>query len=417
MLGKLFLTFAFSFVFSLQSVSAEDWLQWRGPTGDHHAQEGATAPTEWSDDQGLAWKTPIPGEGHSSPTLVGSKIYLTTSDKVAQTQSLLILDRQSGKLLKEVKVHQGGLPGEIHPNNTHASPTVASDGERVFALFLNNNSTMLTAFDLAGNQLWQVEATPFTPQKYSFGFGSSPRLSEGVIVIASEFDGKGSGIVGIDPVTGKHVWKTDRPENLSYSSPAIVPAQGGSQLLISGNNQLAAYQASTGKEIWSVPGSTGATCGTMVWDHSLGLAFASGGYPDHFTCAVKMNGDHEIVWQNRVKCYEQSLLLVDDYLYGMSDNGVVFCWRASDGQQMWKRRLGGPVSASPVLVNGLIYVTNEKGTTFVFKASADGYFEVARNQLGNICFPTSTPADGRLYHRYAVREGENRQEYLAAIGE
>ncbi len=417
MLEKLFYTIAITIVFSFQIISAEDWLQWRGPTGDNHAPADAEAPTSWNDTEGLAWKTPIPGSGHSSPTLVGSKIYLTTSDKQAQTQSLLILDRQSGKLLKEVKVHQGGLPTDIHPNNTHASPTVASDGKQVFTLFLNKDAAMLTAFDLEGNQRWQVEASPFAPQMYSFGFGSSPRLSDGLIVVSAEFDGNGSGIVALDPNTGKQVWKTDRPENLSYSSLAVVPMRGGNQLFISGNNQLAAYQASTGKQLWSVPGSSGATCGTMVWDHSLGLAFASGGYPNNFTCAVKMEGDHEIVWENRVKCYEQSLLLVDGYLYGMSDNGVMFCWNATDGQQMWKRRLGGSVSSSPLLVNGLIYTTNESGTTFVFKATPDGYFEVARNQLGNDCFPTPTPADGRLYHRYAEVDGENRQEYLAAIGD
>lgn len=395
----------------------EDWPQWRGPTGDNHAPAGATAPVEWSEESGLAWKTAIPGRGHSSPTLVGDRIYLTTADEAEQTQSLLILDRKTGRLINQVEAHRGGFPERIHPNNTHASPTVASDGRRVFALFLNNDAAYVTAYDLFGNRLWQKRVGGFDPVQYVFGFGSSPRLVAGLLIVSSEYDGEESGLYAVDPTTGEPAWTTPRVKSLSYSTPAVAELDGSNQLLMSGNHSLASYDAKSGKKLWETDGSTKATCGTMVWDESLGLAFASGGYPDRFTLAVRLDGDHGIAWQNPVKCYEQSLLAAGGYVYGVSDKGVAYCWRGTDGEEMWKKRLGGGFSSSPLLVDGKVYATSEKGTMHVYEANPDRFVSVATNQLGDTGFATPTPADGRLYHRYAKTEDGQRQEYLVAIGE
>ncbi|MEO1496304.1 MAG: PQQ-binding-like beta-propeller repeat protein [Planctomycetota bacterium] len=404
-------------LFAGSLAAAADWPQWRGPTGDNHAAGGATAPLEWGDDSGVVWRTRVPGRGHSSPTIVGERIYLTTADAGRETQSLLIFDRQTGAVLNDQVVHQGGLPPQIHPNNSHASPTVASDGERVFTLFLNDGSAWLSAFTLTGEPLWSQRAAPFQPRQYSFGFGSSPRVVDGVVVFSTEFDGPGSGLYAFDPATGEEAWQTDRPSKLSYSSPSLVPVDGRTQLVMTGNHQVASYDPVSGQQLWTVPATTMATCGTMVWDDALGVAFGSGGYPDSFTIAVKTTAPHDVVWQNRVKCYEQSMLAVDGYVYGIADSGVAYCWRGSDGQEMWKRRLGGRWSSSPLLVGDRIYVTNERGATFVLRATPDGCDVLAENQLGTSGFATPTPLDGRLYHRYGVGEGAERQEYLVAIGE
>lgn len=396
---------------------AEDWPQWRGPSGDNHAASEATAPVAWSENSGLAWVTPVPGRGHSSPTIVGDRIYLTTANVERQTQSLLIYDRQTGKQLAETVAHQGGLTAKLHPNNTHASPTVASDGQRVFAVFNNEKSVWLTAFDLRGEQLWQQRAIGFEPQRYEFGFGSSPVYVDGLVVIASEYDGPESGIVAFDAATGERRWRVDRPQSLSYSTPARASLGGRTSLVTSGNNRFAAYDPQTGQQLWSTAGSTFATCGTMVWSNPHGLVFASGGYPDTFTSAVRATDSPEVVWtNNRVKCYEQSMLVVGDYLYAITDSGLAHCLRCVDGEEMWKQRLGGGFSSSPLLVDGKIYVTNERGTTFVFAASPDGFQSLAENQLGTVAFATPAPVGNRLYHRYASGSGTARQEYLAAIG-
>ena len=358
----------------------------------------------------------MPGRGHSSPTVVGRRIYLTTADTGTETQSLLVFDRKSGQLVRQTVAHRGGLPQKIHPNNTHASPTVASDGQRVFALFYNGDAAWVTAFDLEGEKLWQQRAIGFDPQQYQFGFGSSPVLVDGLVIVASEYDGQESGVVALDAQTGQHRWTTPRPKLLSYSSPARALIRGETHLLLSGNNQLAAYLPATGRQLWSTPGATQATCGTMVFDPASGLAFASGGYPVNFTCAVQTSGNHAIQWQNNVKCYEQSMLIVDGHLFGISDIGVAYCWRAADGEEMWKSRLGGKFSSSPLLVDGRIYVTNEAGTTYVFASDPSEFRSLATNQLGTEAFATPTPADGRLYHRFANDENSQLQEYLVAIG-
>ena len=397
-------------------ASGQEWPQWRGPTGDNHAAGDATGPTKWSDAEGLAWTTPIPGRGHSSPIVVGSRICLTAADENEHTQSLLIYDKRDGNLLVKKVVHRGKFPEEIHSTNTHASSTVACDGEHLFTLFLNDNAVWLTCFELTGEQRWQRRLAEFAPQEFKFGFGSSPILYDGSVIVSSEYDGPESCLVALDAATGEERWRTPRPLNLSFSTPAIARLKTGAQLLLSGNDIVAAYDPRNGNELWQVPATTQITCGTMIWDEELRIAFASGGYSDPQTVAVRLDGDHDVVWHNRTKCYESSMLSVDGFVYAVADNGIAFCWRGSDGKQMWKKRLKGQFSCSPLLIGGRIYLTNESGTTFIFRANGDEFDLVAENQLGTSCFATPAPVNGLLYHRFARGVGDMRQEFLAAIG-
>ncbi|MHC4996416.1 MAG: outer membrane protein assembly factor BamB family protein, partial [Planctomycetota bacterium] len=158
-----------------------------------------------------------------------------------------------------------------------------------------------------------------------------------------------------------------------------------------------------------------ATAGTAVWHDDI--VFAGGGYPKSGTVAVRVKpGSAEVVWSTSQKVYEQSMLAHDGYVYAMSDSGVAYCWRANDGKEMWKQRLAGPVSASPVLVGDVIYMTNERGKTFVFRANPEKYEEVAVNQLGEDVFATLSVVDSRIYMRTGVDRGNDRKEYLYCIG-
>ena len=157
-----------------------------------------------------------------------------------------------------------------------------------------------------------------------------------------------------------------------------------------------------------------ATCGTMVWDGDL--VFASGGYPKSETVCLRAS-DGRLVWRNDQKCYEQSMLAVDGYVYAVTDRGIAYCWRATDGREMWSSRLqGGAVSSSPILANGNIYFGNERGTFYVFKAQPTSFELVARNQLGQEAFATPTICDSRIYIRAAANSGSGRQETLYCIG-
>jgi hypothetical protein len=144
--------------------------------------------------------------------------------------------------------------------------------------------------------------------------------------------------------------------------------------------------------------------------------YASGGYPKKETVAVRADGSGTILWTNTVKCYEQSMLIHEGHLYAVDDGGVAYCWHAKSGREMWRSRLRGPVSASPILVGDTIYASNEKGTTFVFKADPSSFKAVGQNQLGTVSFATPTVVDNRIYLRVADGQGGNTKETLYAIG-
>lgn len=409
--------FGMSLLLVLASVgtasAADDWKTWRGPNGNGVADKGQKLPTSWTATKNVIWKSPIPGRGHSSPIIAGNRIFLTTADTSSRTQSVLCYDRESGKPVWKKDVNQGGFEKRIHNKNTHASPTVACDGERVFAVFINHGNAQLTALSMDGKILWQKAAGGYQPKAYQFGYGPSPTIYKNTVIVSSEYEAGGF-LAAFDTKTGNQVWKTRRDPVISFSSPIVANIAGRDQLLISGGKKVSSFDPASGKVIWSIPGIWTVTCGTMVWDDDV--VFASGGYPTNGTIAVKADGSKKVVWKNNVKCYEQSMLVVDGYLYGVNDNGIAYCWRCKDGKEMWKKRLGGPVSSSPILAGGNIYFTNEKGTTFVYKPNPQKLVPVAKNQLGDEGFATPTICGNRLYYRSASSSGGPRQEMLFCIG-
>ena len=393
---------------------AHDWPWWRGPNSNGVAAKGQTPPTIWSERNHVIWKVEIPGRGHSSPTIVGERIFLTTADERNQIQGAICFDRRNGEQLWITPILEGNLPRQIHRKNTHASGTIACDGERIFTSFYNNDHIMVSALSLEGRLLWTKEAGPFNPQKYKFGYGASPLLYGDDVIVACDYDGE-SALVALKRLDGSRSWRTPRRSDISFSSPIVGHVAGQDQLLISGLFEVASYNPSTGEQLWATSGTSQSTCGTMVWDNDL--VFASGGFPDAQTLAVKADGSGEVVWSNNVMCYEQSLLVHDGYVYALNDKGIAYCWRGADGEQMWRVRLGGNVSSSPILVGETIYVSNEEGKTFVFEANPERFVRIAQNQLGLEAFATPAFVDSRIYTRVAGRKRGSRQEYLYCLGE
>ncbi|HLQ43567.1 MAG TPA: PQQ-binding-like beta-propeller repeat protein [Planctomycetaceae bacterium] len=394
-------------------LSAErDWPWWRGPSRNGIAAE-QSAPTKFGDSENVVWKTPVPGRGHSSPIIVGNRIFLETADEQQKSQSVVAFDRRTGQQLWKKDISQGGFPDGNHPKNTEATPTVACDGERLFATYYHHETVQCTALDLNGKPVWQQTVGPFHPRMFKYGYAPSPTLYRGTVIISAEYDGD-SAITALDRKTGKQVWRTPRQSSITFSTPVVAHVAGKDQLLISGQRQVASYDPSNGKKLWTTPGTTAATCGTMVWDGDI--VIASGGFPDKETIAVKADGSGKVLWKNQQKCYEQSMLTHAGYFYALDDNGIMFCWRASDGQVMWSQRLQGPVSSSPVLAGGNIYWANERGTWYVFKPNPNQFELVAENQLGDEAFPSPAVAGNQLFIRTATRSGGQRQEFLFCIG-
>ncbi len=396
------------------SVEADDWRTWRGPSLNGIAAAGQTPVTDWSETKNVVWKAPIPGRGHSSPTIVGDRIFLTSADEKSRTQAVLGFDRNTGKQLWLTPVNQGALPARIHNKNTHASPTVVSDGERLYAAFCNHDAVQLVALSFDGKVQWNKAVGAYRPERYEYGYAPSPALFGGTVIVASESD-TGSFLAAFRTDNGQEVWRTPRPKRVSYSSPVVGRVAGRDQLLISGCDLVSSYDPRTGQPLWTAPGTASATCGTMVWEGDL--VFASGGYPKKETVCVRADGSGTVVWRNQEKCYEQSMLVHDGYVYAVNDGGIAFCWQAETGREMWKARLsGGAVSSSPILANGNVYIANERGTTYVFKATPERFVAVAQNQLGDEAFASPAVVDSRLYLRVASSARGGRQEFLYCIG-
>jgi outer membrane protein assembly factor BamB len=399
-------------------VQAEIWPAWRGPAGDNHAAGGNQVPLKWDLESGqnVVWKTKVPGRGHSSPVITDEAIFLTTADQRQNTQSLLKFDRETGTLVDETVLHQGGLPKKIHSNNSHASPTPAFDGEHLFVCFHTSDSIMLSKVTPSGQLVWQKKVADFVPVKYQFGYGASPLVEGDVVIVAAEYDGPDSGLYGMDRKTGQQVWKVDRgASNLSFSSPIAATLAGKRQVFLAGGSKICSYDPVNGQQRWSIDESTDAICGTVVWDKRN--VFVSGGYPGKGTWCVTGDGSADYVWDNRIKCYEQSLLVFGDHLLAVDDNGVGHCLRTSDGKKTWQQRLfDGRVSASPLLVGERIYAASEDGNVVVVSTQTDQCEVLAKNQTGNSIFASPVVVENRLYLRPAVGFDGDRQEYLVAIG-
>ncbi|MGC6427888.1 MAG: PQQ-binding-like beta-propeller repeat protein [Akkermansiaceae bacterium] len=400
-------------LFLTLSLHAEDWPQWRGVNRDNKASKEAKPVTEWTAETNVRWKTPLPGRGHSSPIVVGKRVYLTTSDLKKQTQSLIAFDRESGKIIWNKVIHQRALPEKIHRENSRASATPQWTSQHLLVTFENDQKIKVTAVAPDSEIVWSKDIGSYLPD-FDFGFGSTPVLHEDLFII-SLGTGKNGSLVAIDPKSGNKKWSTVREGHDNWATPVVAEVSGKTQLLISGTGKIQSYEPLTGKLNWDAPFAPLSTCGTIVWTQDA--VFASGGYPKNETAGIKADGSGEKLWSNKERCYEQSLLEEQGYIYAVTDKGIGICWRASDGREMWKERLGrGGVMASPTLADGKIYATIKTGVTIVYEATHKGFHKISENKLGDDTYASPVFVDDEIYLRPAFIEEGERQEFLYQIG-
>nr|WP_230255878.1 PQQ-binding-like beta-propeller repeat protein [Rhodopirellula sp. JC737] len=384
------------------------WPQWRGPNLDGTI-DGAAPPANWNPGSDVAWQADVPGRGHSSPIVIGEQVVLASADEGKQQQMLLSYDRSTGEENWRRVIHEGGFPAnrEVHQKATNANTTPACDGQRILIAFLNQGRIFVTAVDLQGEVIWQTDIGAFASK---FGYAPSPLFYQSFVIVAADNFGGGY-IVALDSATGEIAWRRARGDASTYSSPMIANLGGMDQLLISGGDRVASYDPATGEPRWETPAIAEATCGTIVTAGDR--LFASGGYPDKETACFSATG--ELLWSDRNKLYEPSMITDGDSLFGVTDNGVAMCWSIEDGSVKWRERLGGNFSASPVLVNDQIYVSDLSGNHYVFAADGDEFRQLAKNQLGSDCYASPAVAEGSLFLRIGFGEGSSRQERLVKI--
>ena len=389
-------------------VGATDWPWWRGPERNGVANPNQDPPTEWNATTNVAWKTPVPGRGHSSPTVFGAHVYLATADEKQDTQSVLCYDRTTGKQLWETVVHRGGLMRK-HEKSTAASGTVACDGQSLYICFANSGAVFVSALAIDGQLRWQTKIADY---KIHQGYGASPAIYQSLVIAVA--DSHAGGVVAaLDRQSGAIQWKHDRPKEPNYTSPIILNVAGHDQLFLSGCNLVSSFDPLSGKSFWEAPGATTECVTSTVTDGVR--VFCSGGYPKNHLAAYLADGSGKLVWETKDRVYVPSLLERDGYLFGVLDAGVAVCWKSDTGEEQWKKRLGGDFTASPVLVGDMIFASSETGETFIFRANPAKFEEIAVNQLGNEAMASPAICGGRIYLHVAEEVDGQRQGMLYCL--
>lgn len=385
------------FIFAVQA-HAENWSQFRGPEGRGHVEE-IGVPVRWSESD-IRWRVELGGIGQSSPVIWGNRIFLTSAENRGKIRRVICLDKSDGRLLWEREISCEN-PEQVHEMNSWATPTCATDGERVFAFF---GSAGLHSFDMEGKPLWSKNLGTFPGP---WGVAASPVILDDLVVQNTDAEGE-SYLVAFDKETGEERWRTRRPDNQrgGWNTPTLIELDGRRELLVNGEKGIHAYDPVSGKEQWFCRGFNGRGTPTPEWAHGL-VIVVNGQAGDVY--AVKPGGsgdvtDSRMAWHSPRRGGRDlpSPMVIGNFLFITSMSGIASMYEARSGKLLWTERLEGNFSASPLEANGLIYIHNEDGLTYVIKPD-HSLNVVAKNALGDrsgeIFRAAITPDDGRLYIR------------------
>lgn len=410
--------------------AVDDWPQWRGPEGAGIGR-GTGYPEKWSATEHIAWKAAIPGKGHSSPVIWGNRLFITTAiqgeqipgrkapdhlgfdfkpgylhpDSVgvdyANTLKVLALDAETGAIVWDRTVYAGPMYDNRHSSNTYASASVVTDGKMVYASF---ESEGFYAFDFDGTPKWHVSFGGMA--KAGLGPGTSPILHGPLVILQADLEmGEGSSIVALDRMTGKEVWRTKRANRRSWATPILVTAGGRTELIASGAEAVFAYDPLTGAELWRTDGTRSHPIPSFVAGH--GLVIATAGSSNKVGFAIRpgpdgQQGETRVAWRhNRGTAYVTSPILIGDYVYFVTDAGVMTCLDVKTGTVIYEGgRVPVPATfrASPVAFGDRILLTSEEGDTFVIRAGPK-HEVLATNPIGEPVWASAALANGRVYLR------------------
>jgi outer membrane protein assembly factor BamB len=425
-----------------------DWPQFRGIRAAG-VSEGFPLPSAWdvAKSQNVAWKTPIPGLGLSSPIVWGDVACVSTSisgqkdaslrvglygdvrpvlDDTEHEWRLYCLDKKIGAIRWQQSVLKAVPKIKRHMKASHANSTLATDGERVIAFF---GSEGLYAYDLKGKLLWKkdlgvLDGGWFTDPSAQWETGSSPILHDNVVVIQADVQ-KGSFLAAFDARDGRELWRTERNDVPTWGTPTVHQVKGQTQLVVNGWHHIGAYDFKTGKEIWKLKGGGDIPVPTpVVHDGLIYITNAHGPQAPVYAIRETATGDITladgatsnagIAWSApRDGGYMCTPLVYSGLVYIVKYNGGLTVYDAKTGEQKFQQRLAGGISAftsSPVASDGKIYLASEDGHVFVLKAGP--VFElISENDMGESVLATPAISEGTLLYRtqanvVAIRAGK-----------
>ena len=393
---------------AFNSTLAENWPCFRGPTRQGISNE-KDVPLEWSQTSNILWKRPIPGEGWSSPIVFDDRVFVTTATDAGASYHLLCLERLTGTVLWDKQVLRQ-KPGHKQNFNSYASSTPVTDGQKVYVLAFDGT---LAAVSMEGNVIWSHREFEYYSEH---GLGVSPILYRDLLIVP--FDGSSSGsdkklgwqkpwdqalILALDKNTGQVRWRGRRGSSrIAHITPQVLSENGRDQLVSSAGDVVQGFNLKTGERIWTVssPGE-GVVPSVVIGD---GLIFTTSGFGDSTIRAVRTGGKGDvtkthIAWESTDDVSKiPSMLYVRPFLFLITETGVAKCLRAETGEEIWRERLEGRYSASPVWADGRIYFLSEKGKTTVVQAG--GEFKVlAENELNEKCCASPAVSQKHIFIR------------------
>lgn len=430
-------------------VKKENWPQFRGHNASGIAV-GQDLPLNWDVKTGtnILWKKPIPGLGHSSPVVWGDRVFVTTAVGEGKEAYLKVgrygespdnpedfihhykvycLNRKTGDTIWEKTAFSGKPKVARHIKSSHANCTPATDGKHLLVFF---GSQGLYCYDLDGKLLWTrdlgyLDAGAFDVPEIQWGFGSSPIIYEDKVIVLCDVNNQ-SFITALELESGKDIWRTLRDENPTWGTPTIHKSEKRTQVIVNGFKHIGSYEIETGKEIWRMHGGGDVPCPTPVV--SKGLVFitnAHGRMRPIYAIKLEAEGDislgrdeksnQYIPWfYPRRGAYQPTPLVLDDLLYVADNGGILTCYVAKTGEEMYRHPIGGDISsysASPVAADGKLYFSDEYGIIHIVKAGPK-YEHLAANSMDEICMASPAISGETLFIRarnnlYAISKGAN----------
>lgn len=437
-------------------AGSENWPAFRGVQGSGLTKD-QNLPLEWDSKTGknIKWVVKTPGLGLSCPVVWGDKVFITTavnkkadsslklgmygdidsvkSDDV-HTWELLCYNRDTGKLLWKKEAYSGVPKIKRHTKSSHANSTPATDDKHVVAFF---GSEGLYCYDFEGNLKWKrdlgtLDAGFYRMPKAQWEFGSSPVIHEGKVVIQCDVQ-KNSFLMALDIKDGKTVWKTDRDEVPTWSTPTIYKDKDQTHIVVNGYKHIGAYDFNTGKAVWWMKGGGDIPVPTPViaFNHAY-IASSHGRMSPIYSINLesrgeiaageKGKGNENVTWYHARKgSYMPTPIVYGDYLYICRDNGILTCFEAKTGKQIYKTRVGNvhrTYTASAVAADGKLYFADEKGGVHVVQAGPV-YKLLASNELGESCLATPAISGGVLFvrttsHLFAIADGSSNAKGFTA---
>jgi outer membrane protein assembly factor BamB len=385
---------------TLIAATPQDWPDFRGPDGQGHSAARGVA-LEWSESRNVTWKSAVPGSGWSTPVVSGDRVWLTSAVDDRQISfRVLAYDTSSGREVVNVEVFRTRGGGGLHPKNTRASPSPVIEQDRVYVHFGAAGTAALTT---NGEIVWKAQFA----YESQHGAGGSPILYGDLLIFSC--DGSDTAfVVALDKRTGKTRWKTSRrqPWDQAYTTPLLIRAGDRDQLVSVGAYRAVSYDPQSGKEIWRV-GYVNGFSNVPRPVYGNGLVYITTGFFQPEILAVRPDGTGDVTkthvqWSlRRAAPLTPSPILVGGELYVVTDNGVASCIDALTGALIWQRRLNGNFSASPLFVDGRIYFLAEDGVATVIAPGRE-FKQLAVNRLDGSTLASIAVAGRSFYIRSAT---------------